>query len=57
MNGSVWILGMTCGMTGMAFAIIAWGLVDNLRKEFESLKKSLENSGVLKGLTESKGSS
>lgn len=36
------------GIIGMTFGIIAWGLVANLRKEFEALKKNLEASGVLK---------
>ena len=31
----------------MTFGMIAWGLVANLRKEFEALKKNLEESGVL----------
>ena len=39
------------GMTGLSFAIIAWGLLGSLRKEFEDLKKSLEDSGVLKDQT------
>ena len=41
------------GIIGMTFGIIAWGLVANLRKEFEALKKNLEASGVLKELTKS----
>ena len=36
------------GIIGMTFGIIAWGLIANLRKEFEALKKSLEDSGTLK---------
>ena len=36
------------GIIGMAFGIIAWGLIAKLRKEFEALKKNLEASGVLK---------
>ncbi len=35
------------GMIGMTFGIIAWGLIAKLRKEFEDLKKDLEDSGVL----------
>ena len=35
------------GMAGIAFGIIAWGLTAKLRKEFEDLKKNLEDSGVL----------
>ena len=42
------IIGMTFGIIGMSCGIIAWGLVDDLRKEFEALKKNLEASGVLK---------
>ena len=36
------------GIVGMTFGIIAWGLIAKLRKEFEDLKKNLEDSGVLK---------
>ena len=38
----------TFGIVGMTFGIIAMGLVARLRKEFEDLKKNLEDSGVLK---------
>ncbi len=41
------IMGFIFGMSGMSFAIIALGLTASLRKEFEELKKNLENSGVL----------
>ena len=37
----------------MSFAIIAMGLVVNLRNEFQALKKNLEDSGVLKVQTKS----
>lgn len=37
----------------MTFGIIAWGLIAKLRKEFEELKKNLEDSGVLKRRMES----
>ena len=47
------IIGMTFGMAGMGLGVIAWGLVGSLRKEFEDLKKNLEDSGVLKEQTES----
>ena len=40
------------GIIGMTFAIIAWGLIANLRKEFEELKKNLKDSGVLQEQTE-----
>ncbi len=46
-------IGFVFGMLGMSLAIIAWGLVGCLRKEFEDLKKNLEDSGVLKNQTES----
>lgn len=32
----------------MTFGIMAWSHVANLNKDFEELKKSLINSGVLK---------
>ena len=35
------------GVVGVVFGIIAWGLVGSLRKDFEALKKTLEDSGVL----------
>ncbi len=46
-------IGFVFGMLGMSLAIIGWGLVASLRKEFEDLKKNLEDSGVLKDQTES----
>ena len=45
--------GMTFGIIGMTFAIIAWGLIANLKKELNDLKKRLEESGILKDQTES----
>ena len=45
--------GFVFGLTGMSFAIIAWGLVFSLRTELQDLKKNLEDSGVLKDQTES----
>ena len=42
------------GMTGFVFAIVSLGLIANLRKEFEDLKKNLEDSGVLKEQKQSK---
>ena len=42
-------LGFIFGMSGLSFAIIAWGLIANLKKEFEELKKNLEDSGALSG--------
>ena len=47
------VVGMSTGVIGMTFAIIAWGLIGNLRNEFEALKKNLEDSGVLKNQTKS----
>ena len=47
------MVGFVFGMMGLSFAVIAWGQVGNLRKEFEALKKNLEHSGVLKDQTES----
>ena len=47
------ILGFTLGSTGMTFAIIAWAQIASLKKEFDDLKKSLRDSGVLKGRAES----
>ena len=41
-------VGFVFGMTGMSFAIIAWGHIASLRKEFEALRKSIDDSGVLK---------
>ena len=46
-------VGFIFGMSGMSFAIIAWGLIGSLRKEFDDLKKNLEDSGVLKDQSES----
>jgi hypothetical protein len=40
-------MGFIFGMSGISFAIIAWSLTASLRKEFEELKKNLEDSGVL----------
>ncbi len=42
------IIGMTFGIKGMTFGIMSWNLIAGLRKEFEDLKKNLEDSGVLK---------
>ena len=43
----------TFGIIGITFGIIAWGLIAKLRKEFEDLKKNLEDSSVLKEQAES----
>ena len=37
----------------MSFAIIAWGQIATLKKEFEDLKKNLVDSGILKGQAKS----
>ncbi len=42
------IIGMTFGIIGMSFGIMSWELIGRLRKEFDDLKKNLEDSGVLK---------
>ena len=47
------VVGMSTGAVGITFGIIAWGLIGQLRKEFEDLKKNLEDSGVLKDQTKS----
>lgn len=41
-------MGFIFGMFGMSFGIIAVGKIASLKKEFEDLKKNLEDSGVLK---------
>ncbi len=46
-------VGFVFGMTGFCFALVAMGLVVNLRNEFEALKKNLKDSGVLKDQTTS----
>jgi hypothetical protein len=43
----------TFGIIGMTFGIIALGLVANLRKDLEDLKKQLIDSGVLNEKVES----
>ncbi len=53
MGFSFGMVGFVFGLMGLSFAIIAWGQVGKLRKEFEALKKNLEDSGVLKDQTES----
>ena len=35
------------GMSGISFAIIAWGQIAVLRKEFDQLKVKLEEKGLL----------
>ena len=42
------LLGFIFGLSGLSYAIIARGQIASLQKEFEDLKKNLENSGVLK---------
>ena len=41
------------GVLGFTFALVALGLVVNLRNEFAALKKNLKDSGVLKDQTKS----
>ncbi len=40
------------GTTGVSFAIIGWGLVNSLRREFEDLKTQLQESGSLSDRTD-----
>ncbi len=47
------VLGLTIGVIAMFLGINAWNHIGNLRKEFEDLKKNLEDSGVLKDQTKS----
>ena len=47
------IIGMSLGTTGMTFGIVSSGHIASLRKEFEDLKKNVEDSGVLKEQAES----
>lgn len=47
------IIGMTCGMTALTFAIVAMNQIGSLRKEFKGLKRDLESSGVLREQTQS----
>jgi hypothetical protein len=42
------VIGFIFGLSGMSLAIIAWTQIASLRKEFEELKKCLEDSGDLK---------
>jgi hypothetical protein len=49
---SMGILGFIFGLSGLAFAIIAWEQITALKKEFNDLKMDLEDSGNLKEQTE-----
>jgi hypothetical protein len=40
-------MGYIFGISGLSFAIIAWGQIAALRKEFEELKQKLEAKGVI----------
>ena len=44
-------IGFVFGLSGLSFALIAWEKIAKLRKEFEDLKKNIEDSGVLKDRT------
>ena len=44
-------IGFVFGLSGLSFALIAWERIAKLRKEFEDLKKNIEDSGVLKDQT------
>ena len=41
-------IGFIFGSAGLTFALIAWEKLNSLRKEFESLKKELEETGTIK---------
>ena len=41
-------MGFIFGIFGMSFVIIDIGKIASLKKDFEDLKKNLEDSGVLK---------
>ena len=45
------IMGFIFGMAGLSLAITAKNQLASLRKEFEDLKKNIEDSGVLKDRT------
>ena len=49
------LMGFCLGLSGVSFAIISWGQIASLRKEFEAMKKRLEDSGVLKEQAETEG--
>ncbi len=40
-------VGFIFGMSGLAFALIAWERIVSLKKEFEELKKNLKDSDIL----------
>ena len=42
------VMGFIFGLGGLSFAIISWGLIATLKKEFEDLKNNLVKSGVIK---------
>ena len=42
------IIGFVFGLAGLSFALIVKEQIAKLKKEFESLKKDLEESGVIK---------
>ncbi|MCW8850131.1 MAG: hypothetical protein OQJ81_09165 [Melioribacteraceae bacterium] len=46
-------LGYIFGMAGLSFALIAWERIAKLKKEFDSLKEELSNSGLIKVKLES----
>ena len=46
-------IGFVFGLSGLAFALMAWEKIGRLNKEFEELKKNLSDSGVLKQQTKS----
>ena len=51
MDNKMETIGFVFGLSGLSFALIAWERIAKLRKEFEDMKKKIEDSGVLKDLT------
>lgn len=47
------MMGFIFGLAGLSFALMAKEQISKLKKEFETLKKSLEGSGVIKENIES----
>lgn len=46
------IIGFVFGLAGLSFALMVKEETGKLRKEFESMKKNLEDSGVIKEIIE-----
>ncbi len=41
------VMGFIFGMAGVSFAMMAWGQIAVLRKEFDQLNEKLKNAGVI----------